>query len=78
MLLSYDPSESWTYPTGCQIKAKGECPPSLLINYNIYPDALLNFLKDQGYISRQWYPTIGGDTPRNYGADPSETESPNP
>lgn len=55
MLASYDPSQEWEYPTGCTVRAS-ECPESQTIRYAGYPEALLAFLKEGGYVAQGWMP----------------------
>jgi len=50
MLEAYDRSFEWPFPVECRIEAAaGECPASERIDS--YPEALRQFLIDQGYIA---------------------------
>lgn len=55
MLAHYDPSEAWEYPKGCAV-ANVVCPKGMEIETDGYADALLVFLKEQGYVARSWMP----------------------
>jgi hypothetical protein len=59
MVASYDASADWQLPTGCRIKTRDSCPENLQIQFQSYPDALLSFLKDNGYVAQNWYPRSG-------------------
>jgi hypothetical protein len=69
MLAAYDATTNWSLPTGCQIPALSGCPEGLQISYPNYPEALLHFLKDRGYLPPDWQPPQasvlpgGGDVP---------------
>lgn len=69
MLASYDSSQDWQYPQGCAVKAD-RCPEDRLIDYPNYPEALLAFLKDRGYVRPDWTPARGADI---IASDESET-----
>lgn len=56
MVRSYSATEDWEYPTGCTIKTKSECPEASRIVYKSYPEALLAFLKEHGYVAAAWMP----------------------
>ncbi|MBT2242345.1 hypothetical protein JQK15_02235 [Sphingobium sp. BHU LFT2] len=58
MVASYDASADWQLPTGCRIQAIDGCPENSQIQFQSYPDALLNFLKENKYIPHDWYPKI--------------------
>lgn len=52
MVKAHDPLGAW--PEGCRV-ARGEdeeCPPSAVIRYRTYPQALRAFLASHGYIAR--------------------------
>lgn len=55
MLASYDASTDWEFPTGCRV-VKDPCPSGLEIQFKSYPESLLYFLKEQGYVARSWMP----------------------
>ncbi len=57
MVRSYSATEDWEYPTGCTTRTAGECPEASRIVYKSYPEALLAFLKQHGYVSVGWTPT---------------------
>lgn len=67
MQASYDPTTDWTYPTGCQVKVETDCPANLVINYTTYPESLLSFLKENGYVRRSWQPPGSSELPANQG-----------
>lgn len=56
MVAAYDASADWQLPTGCRIRTKDVCPENLQVKFQSYPDALLNFLKENGYIAHGWHP----------------------
>lgn len=56
MVAAYDASADWQLPTGCRIRTEDVCPENLQVTFQSYPDALLNFLKENGYIAKGWYP----------------------
>lgn len=56
MLRSYSGDRDWAFPTGCAIRTMGECPEASRIVYKSYPEALLAFLKEHGYIDAGWTP----------------------
>jgi len=73
MLEHYSAQVDWSNPMGCAVVTKGECPKGDEITYQSYPEALLAFLKSQGYVRRGWLPpetyspnAVGQDDP--YGA----------
>jgi hypothetical protein len=55
MLMSYDAKVNWDFPTACRVE-KDTCPPGLEIRFKSYPESLLFFLKDKGYIAKNWLP----------------------
>jgi hypothetical protein len=54
MLAAYDPAANWDLPKGCRVKISGQCPSGYQISYNSYPEALLGFLRDTGYVEAEW------------------------
>jgi hypothetical protein len=69
MVASYDASVDWEFPVGCQVSmGRNGCPEHQQVTYQSYPDALLSFLKEHGYISRTWLP------PEAFAAPPNSTE----
>ncbi|MCL6729183.1 hypothetical protein [Sphingomonas hankyongi] len=56
MVLAYDASTDWELPQGCRVKVASECPTGYNIFYKSYPEALLGFLKDLGYVEKGWRP----------------------
>lgn len=56
MMRSYSATEDWEYPTGCGMRTKAECPETSRIVYKSYPEALLAFLKEHGYVRSDWTP----------------------
>lgn len=56
MVRSYSATEDWEYPTGCIVRTTGECPEASRIVYKSYPEALLAFLKEHGYVAAGWTP----------------------
>jgi hypothetical protein len=56
MLAAYDASADWDFPTGCRVADDKGCPPGAEVVYKSYPEALLGFLKRQGYVSKNWFP----------------------
>lgn len=56
MLSAYDAQSDWDLPTGCRIRTETSCPAGLEIVFKSYPESLLYFLKEQGYVSRRWQP----------------------
>lgn len=56
MLAAYDASSDWDLPTGCAVSAEKGCPSGAEIVYKSYPEALLAFLKREGYVSKSWLP----------------------
>ena len=58
MVRSYSATEDWEYPTGCAVIAKVECPEASRIVYKSYPEALLAFLKEHGYVAAAWTPPV--------------------
>lgn len=54
MLRAYDRDSGWELPTGCRVALHpaGACPPSAVITYSSFPDALRAFLVQQGYLAR--------------------------
>ena len=63
MLASYDASADWELPTGCSVPLSDECPSEAQIVYKSYPEALLAFLKRQGYVPQNWLPPEAYRTP---------------
>ena len=56
MLKSYDPDSDWPLPDNCMVSTKdGNCPKDK-VRFHSYPEALLGFLKDRGYIPQRWQP----------------------
>lgn len=55
MLTSYDAKSGWDFPSGCRVK-KDNCPPGLEIKFKSYPESLLYFLKEKGYVAPNWLP----------------------
>lgn len=56
MIGAYDASVDWELPTGCLKKVNKTCGDRDTIHYKSYPEALLAFLKDAGYIGQSWLP----------------------
>jgi hypothetical protein len=56
MLAGYDARSNWDFPTGCRIKTNDACPVGLEIQFKSYPESLLYFLKESGYIPMGWQP----------------------
>lgn len=58
MLSAYDASTGHVLPTGCrtQVAHGGACADADAIIYQSYPEALLAFLKREGYVARGWQP----------------------
>ena len=57
MLAAYDATSDWDLPTGCRVReGAGGCPDGAKIIYKSYPEALLAFLKGEGYIAQGWLP----------------------
>jgi uncharacterized protein YecT (DUF1311 family) len=51
MLSHYNPDDDWQYPIGCSVETSGgQCPVGSEIRYSNYPDALLAFLTEAGYV----------------------------
>jgi hypothetical protein len=75
MVRSYSAAEDWEYPTGCTLKVKSECPEASRVVYKSYPEALLAFLKEHGYVPAAWMPrtTSGGDVGTGGEAEPIGT-----
>jgi hypothetical protein len=69
MLAAYDATVDWDLPTGCTVSAKRGCPNEREIYFKSYPEALLYFLKERGYIPRNWQP------PESYQGHQSEAVS---
>lgn len=65
MLAAYDASIDWDLPTGCVVSDKNGCPDGAEIKYKSYPEALLAFLKREGYISPNWLPPEAFQRPEN-------------
>ncbi len=57
MIGSYSATEDWEYPTGCTRRTTGECPEASRLVYKSYPEALLAFLKEHGYVAADWTPS---------------------
>lgn len=56
MLAAYDATADWDLPTGCLVSDRDGCPEGAEIVYKSYPEALLAFLKREGYIAKSWLP----------------------
>ena len=56
MMASYDATQEWEYPTSCAVGTT-PCPEDQTIRYKGYPEALLAFLKEGGYVPAGWLPT---------------------
>jgi hypothetical protein len=56
MLGAYDASQDWDWPQGCWVSDENGCPSGQEIVYKSYPEALLAFLKRNGYVARNWVP----------------------
>jgi hypothetical protein len=56
MLSSYDASTGWDFPTACLVDDSSGCPDKSRVQFKSYPEALLNFLQEQGYVPRGWQP----------------------
>jgi hypothetical protein len=54
MLRSYQRDSDWELPVGCKVEVPDQqaCPQAQVIHYRDYPDALRNFLVENGYIAR--------------------------
>ena len=51
MLRAYDRDSEWPLPPGCKVASRDEpCPEGQEIPFDSYPDALRQFLVEQGYI----------------------------
>lgn len=59
MIASYDPAVDWDLPKGCRAPAAdGSCPEGERVDAR-YPEALLRFLKEHGYVDQDWQPPAG-------------------
>ena len=56
MLSGYDATQDWDWPQGCWVSDENGCPSGQEIVYKSYPEALLAFLRRNGYIARKWVP----------------------
>lgn len=56
MVASYDATTGWDFPTGCRVTVGDSCPSGSEILFKSYPEALLHFLKQRGYVSAGWVP----------------------
>jgi len=56
MIVAYDATADWELPTGCAVQAPDGCPPGQQITLKSYPEALLFFLKQNGYVAKAWLP----------------------
>ena len=68
MIAAYDASADWELPTGCAVEARDECPPGQEITFKSYPEALLFFLKENGYIPKAWLP------PEAFESEPQQSQ----
>lgn len=75
MVRSYSATEDWAYPTGCTFKTNSECPEASRIVYKSYPDALLAFLKEHGYIEAAWMPPALSGADINMGGEMANVET---
>ena len=53
VLKNYDPKSDWIYPTKCNaaVGESGRCPKDQEVKFANFPDALMWFLADTGYIA---------------------------
>jgi hypothetical protein len=56
MLAAYNARSDWEFPDGCRVAAAESCPKGMEIRFKSYPEALLFFLKNIGYIPSGWQP----------------------
>jgi hypothetical protein len=56
MINAYDAQAATDLPTGCATEDAAECPTDQLITFKSYPEALLYFLKENGYVAKSWLP----------------------
>lgn len=56
MTSSYDAATGWDFPAGCRVASENGCPSGQEIPAKSYPEALLLFLKERGYIAKGWQP----------------------
>ena len=54
MLASYDPSATWDWFDKCTIPTADICPRNAQLHFKSFPEALLNFLKRESYVSADW------------------------
>lgn len=54
MLVSYDPGAIWDWFDKCTIPTVDICPRSAQVHFTNFPEALLNFLKRENYVSADW------------------------
>ncbi len=60
MVGSYAADLDWELPTGCAVRTTDACPEASRIVYKSYPEALLAFLKEHGYVASGWLPPDAG------------------
>jgi hypothetical protein len=54
MLDHYDKTDKWDWPTRCTVvREDGACPKGREIVFKTYPEALRNFLRENGYIGEK-------------------------
>lgn len=56
MVRSYAADLDWELPSGCVVRTSEQCPEGSQIVYKSYPEALLAFLKEHGYVANGWSP----------------------
>lgn len=56
MVRSYAADLDWELPSGCVVRTSEQCPEGFRIVYKSYPEALLAFLKEHGYVANGWSP----------------------
>ncbi|WP_380784844.1 zinc ribbon domain-containing protein [Sphingomonas sp. R86521] len=71
MVSAYAADQDWEFPTGCSIRTKAACPESSRIVYKSYPEALLAFLKEHGYVAAGWSPPDATATEGDVEAEPA-------
>ena len=75
MIGAYDASTDWELPTGCVVSTQQECPKGREIQFKSYPEALLHFLKETGYIEGNWQPPEFYQAPDSTGREESPAET---
>lgn len=72
MVAAYDPATGWDLPAGCRVRSTQGCPPGQEIQFKSYPEALLQFLKQHGYVPSEWQPPEFFEPARD---EPSDDET---